>query len=220
MEWNIKFFDIVVSTNKTALEYPPAFVILAEQQLAGKGRYQRIWQSPKGNLYASFVFKKEEFPSYFYSFILGISVISSFSQKLYLKWPNDIMYENKKCGGILLEETEETVIAGIGLNLISCPTSGVSYPTSYINATESPLTITKKISKNINKYLIELEKKGFSKIREIWLKNAFGLNKEVVISLPNHQISGIFKTISEKGELILQDNNSEKNISFGDIFFK
>ncbi len=55
MKWDIHQFDTLESTNATALLCPVGTVVMAESQTAGRGRYGRTWQSPKGNLYMSLV---------------------------------------------------------------------------------------------------------------------------------------------------------------------
>ena len=99
------------------------FVVLADCQTAGRGRFMRKWLSPPGGLYFSWATQFVPHPAV--SLAAGIAVLSAIKKfcpgKIFLKWPNDILLANRKCGGILAEaefsQGEARVIAGIGLNI-------------------------------------------------------------------------------------------------------
>ena len=220
MTWTLKEFDVVFSTNTTALDYPPFTVVLAQRQLSGRGRMGRVWQSPVGNLYVSFVFPKTKTPPAFLSFLLGISVVQTLHKPVALKWPNDILLQGKKCGGILLEQGDDKIIAGLGLNLVSCPKSGIMYPVAHLNYSETPVIFTKKLLNNIEKNYELLETKGFPALRRIWLSYAYGLKGPVKAVLPNKELTGIFYDLTPNGELVLITPDKKKHlISCGDVFF-
>lgn len=117
------------STNDAAKEIAgrsdaDGMVVLAGRQTKGKGRLGRQWFSPPDTgLYLSVILKRS-LPEPF-CFLLcpaaSLSVaetIEHFSDlKPLIKWPNDIIVNGKKTGGILLEKTGDIIIAGIGLNL-------------------------------------------------------------------------------------------------------
>ena len=220
MTWTLKEFDVVLSTNETALNYPPFTAIIAGRQLKGRGRMGRVWQSPLGNLYASFIFPKTKTPPAYLSFLLGVSVVQTLTKPVALKWPNDILLDGKKCGGILLEQGDDKIIAGLGLNLTSCPKSGVMYPVAHLNYRGTTATFTKKLIKNIEENYILLETKGFSALRKTWLSYAYGLKGPVQVVLPNKELTGIFYDLTSEGELVLVTPNKKKHlISCGDVFF-
>ncbi len=221
MTWELKEFDVVLSTNETACDYPPFTVVIAGRQLKGRGRMGRVWQSPLGNLYASFVFPKTQTPPAFLSFLLGVSVVQTLHKPVALKWPNDILLNGKKCGGILLEQEDDKIIAGLGLNLSSCPKSGVMYPVTHLGYRGTPALFTKRLLKSIEKNYELLETKGFPYLREIWLSHAYGLKGPVKAVLPNKELTGIFYDLTPNGELVLITPDNKKHlISCGDIFFK
>ena len=129
----IEILESVSSTNDYLKKFKsPASVkfCLAEHQLGGRGRLQRQWYSPFGrNIYLSclYSFQKD------ISELAGLSLVTSLAilkalrnwvadEKLAVKWPNDIFFENKKLAGSLIEIQAEThgvsqVIIGIGLNV-------------------------------------------------------------------------------------------------------
>jgi len=205
-------------------------IIIAKIQARGKGRYKRQWYSPKGGLWFSTIFSPD-FESKNYALIpiiSGISVVKSlnkFNIKAGLKWPNDIILNNKKIGGILSELVKNRIIIGIGINL--------NFKNELFNqelrktATTIFSELNKKISqekllKNIIKEIqknIPLIKKERDKIKELWEKFDIFKGKEIEIISGNKAYKGEECGIDEDGELILNiDGNIQKIIS-GEIVF-
>ncbi len=130
------------STNRDALARAQAgaasgTVVAAESQTAGRGRRGRAWHSPAGeNLYCSIIFAppplQREATSIlpWIPLLTGIAVATAIEDltglKPSLKWPNDLLLNDKKCGGILCESAQQGqdqpfTIIGIGLNVNSNP---------------------------------------------------------------------------------------------------
>lgn len=107
------------------------FVISAEEQMEGKGTYGRPWHSPAhDNLYVTFILPFPECQSeklFFISQVATIAVartLKQFGCQPEIKWPNDVMLNKKKVGGILCEtttpisgETQYALLLGVGLNV-------------------------------------------------------------------------------------------------------
>lgn len=99
--------------------------VVCIHQWQGKGQLGRDWISPPGNLYAALRLPKAP-PDYagMMSLVTGYAVVRVL-QKLgipgKLKWPNDILWEGKKMGGILIQNRSDVSVAGVGLNLTSAP---------------------------------------------------------------------------------------------------
>jgi BirA family biotin operon repressor/biotin-[acetyl-CoA-carboxylase] ligase len=126
------------STNSLALEMgkqgaAAGTVVVAETQTRGRGRQQRAWFSPPGTgLYFSVILRPQldpvELPKI--TLVAGVAVCEAIEQACQvsfgLKWPNDLLFGGKKCGGILCETGPLTgtdngrgilVILGVGLNI-------------------------------------------------------------------------------------------------------
>ncbi|MEO0102959.1 MAG: biotin--[acetyl-CoA-carboxylase] ligase [candidate division WOR-3 bacterium] len=117
-------FTSVTSTQDIAKSYIPQgeeLVIWAKEQKKGRGRFEREWYSPEGGLYFSILLfpKPEEIFTIhlrlFLSAVKGIEKVAKIP--CLFKWPNDLIYQGKKLGGILLEREGEVVIAGCGINV-------------------------------------------------------------------------------------------------------
>ena len=127
-------FEELNSTNTFALELAKnpisqGTVVLADSQTAGRGRLQRSWFSPKGaNIYGSLVFSFNS-PIQTIGWVplmAGIAIAQAIEDHveigITLKWPNDILIDERKVGGILCESfkrnsTETCVVIGFGINV-------------------------------------------------------------------------------------------------------
>ncbi len=108
-------------------KFPTWSSIIARSQRFGRGQTRRAWQSPAGNLYAALCLPSTApFNDTCAAPALSSLIIKSLRDlgcSLHLKWPNDLVYAKKlqKVGGILLEEKQGVIIAGIGINIEFAP---------------------------------------------------------------------------------------------------
>jgi len=219
MKWEIKQFNEVSSTNTLARTMPIGTVVMAEAQTAGRGRYGRVWQSPIGNLYASFVFPNTDKLQKYLSFMTGLALAESLPEfDVHLKWPNDVLLDGKKLAGVLLETVEDKIIVGIGVNLVSSPTKNVLYPTTHLGGLLSPIALVKRLIIQYDAVLSILEKKGFEKIKQRWLDLAQNVGEIISVHLPDQELVGIFKGINNDGALILKTTQKTYKIMAGDVF--
>lgn len=121
-------FSEVDSTNDSLRELAgrgarEGTVVVAEAQRRGRGRLGRPWFSPSGfNIYASVLFRPPIVPddAPAFSFIASLALVDaleSLGVSAEIKWPNDVLVDDRKVAGILLESTGDTVICGIGVNV-------------------------------------------------------------------------------------------------------
>ena len=165
MKFKIFSFKKVTSTNDIAINFikkrkKEIGCICADEQSKGRGRYGKRWVSDKGNIFTSLFFPlKKNYPK-FNEFsainpILISKVIKSFckNKKISLKFPNDIMIDNKKVCGLLQElitlNNKKFLIIGIGINIISNPGSQSNYETTNIFLETNKKVNKKKIIKLI-----------------------------------------------------------------------
>ena len=199
--------------------------IVVDNQTNGRGRRGKAWFSPKGNLYFStLVIPKIEFKFWsqlsFVSALAVRSAIYSFAHNdnisINYKWPNDILIDNSKVSGILIETTKDNkaLVVGIGINLISNPKkTNFNWQSTNINDCLGIRINPKGISKILLKELINHIQlwygNGFSYIKSLWIKNAIYLNEELNSVDLNKNIKGIFVDIGECGQIILKNDSSE-----------
>lgn len=136
--FTVVVLDEIDSTNDEAARQLAAgraapFAVLARRQTRGRGRFGRSWHSEaNGNLYASFAFRPSVPPDRMQTFTLwmGVNVcelIANFARVMPgLKWPNDIIFDGRKAGGMLTEARVDAdqirdLVFGLGLNVNSLP---------------------------------------------------------------------------------------------------
>ncbi|MDR0828307.1 MAG: biotin--acetyl-CoA-carboxylase ligase [Desulfovibrio sp.] len=110
--------------------FPDWASVTALCQSAGYGQLRRHWHSPRGNLHVTFRLPPNPlFAGNAAAPVLGLvvcKVLREFGFPILLKWPNDLLLgEEGKAGGILLEERDGVLLAGLGLNLLAAPDSGL-----------------------------------------------------------------------------------------------
>jgi len=107
--------------------------VLAASQWSGRGQLRRAWISPPGNVHAALALPADwpagrQFASELTPLLVGLMLVAGFEAlgvAVQLKWPNDILYEEKKVCGILIEERGGLLIAGVGANLAFAPAAAV-----------------------------------------------------------------------------------------------
>lgn len=241
---NILSFIEIDSTNnmakKIAKEYPEGTIIISEKQTSGRGRRGRIWSSPFGSgLYFSVLLKPKlpiiTIPRL--TILAGVVVAKSLEKlgvNVKLKWPNDIILENKKIGGILSEMSLEGndieyVILGIGINV---HTENMYFPEEFREKAGSIRSVSKKIiPRNIlfKEIVIELErsyldfcnKNGeLGDIRKNWEERAYGLNEMVEITTGLEKEVCTILGLKDDGTLLVRDGSGVvKEVFAGEVLF-
>ena len=130
----ICWFDLLDSTQKRLVEdikskrvQPPVAYCTTKQE-AGIGSRGNSWIGQEGNLFFSFALSMRDLPkdlplqsaALYFMFLLK-EVLAKKGSKIWLKWPNDLYIDHKKCGGCITQKVSETLICGIGLNTHEAP---------------------------------------------------------------------------------------------------
>jgi BirA family biotin operon repressor/biotin-[acetyl-CoA-carboxylase] ligase len=210
--------------------------ITAGRQLSGRGRLGRQWISEPGNLYASALLidaapaaRLGTLP-----FVCALALYATLSElpglasdRIKIKWPNDILIDGAKISGLLIEseatENGTALACGFGINIAHHPDNAL-YPTTDLAAlglTVAPQTLFSHLATNFAAMLdIWNGGKGFAKIREEWLRHAKGLGEAITVNLSSGRLEGTFVDIDAQGCLVFRGSMGEEQIiSAGDIFF-
>lgn len=211
-------------------------VVHALSQTAGRGRLQRQWiDLGEGNLFMSFILKPSDSFDEIYSNLtqyLSVKlckILENYGLEPQIKWPNDVLINGKKIAGILSEtvmqgNTFKGLILGIGVNL-NASFEAVRQITDK-DVTALNLEIGKDVDcDNFRKDLCfafyaeynEFLDKGFEFLKSDYIKRACFIDKEVCVKVFDKERHGIAKSITDKGELVLSDNNKEFVLTIGDI---
>ena len=192
---------------KNILESQPneQYLVICEEQTSGKGRHGNVWVHIPGSLACSFNLAPNPVLT-LSSLETGVLVAEYFSKfentTLQLKWPNDIFYENKKCGGILIHLHHDALIVGLGLNAIDNSLNQSQWRTG--------LNFQSNIGVNLVEFIHQNRINNPTDLKNRWLNHCLHLNQEVVIE----KTQGIFVGIGDQGEALIQTPTGiEKKIS-------
>jgi BirA family biotin operon repressor/biotin-[acetyl-CoA-carboxylase] ligase len=216
---------------------PEGVVVIADCQKKGKGRLNRVWQSPPGkNLYTSIILRPSITPHFAPQLTLtaGVAVAELLSQycpgTVMLKWPNDVQINMKKVCGILTEMRIKRgkidfIIVGMGININmrkeEFQEEFRESSTSLNEETENHIyriDIAYKLYRTFEKWYETYLDTGFGPIREAWLGYSGILNKNITVHYKNEVHKGKVIGIDEYGALLLFDEENEtKRILAGDV---
>ncbi len=235
--------DHVDSTNAEVIRRavkgePGNLWIRARHQSAGRGRCGRQWASPAGNLYASLLLRLSCSleTALQLAFVAGIALFDAAARtggisagRLVLKWPNDLLLDTKKVGGILLESRNAgdrsalAVAIGTGLNLASHP-DDTSIPATHLSADASkaptgPDAAFFSLAQGTAHWLEAWgEGRGWSDIRQAWIERSLAPGTPISVKLGNGPAEGHYAGVDEAGALLLDANDGQVRVTAGDVF--
>ncbi len=219
--------ETVDSTNREALRRiaggaPHFTVIRAHTQTDGRGRRGRSWDSPPGNLYATLIVRPARdaaLGQLAFVAALGVGMALEAYAPVRFKWPNDLMLDGRKLGGILIEAEHGAAAIGIGVNLATAP-SGTRIPATSVPGAPDPETVLAGICAGLDDWYRRWETAGFGPVREAWLTRAEGLGGPIEARLPQRTLTGTFAGLDDAGGLLLdQPGGGREVIAAGDIYF-
>lgn len=229
--WRVSVVELTGSTQNDLLQLVESNnaldgqVIATEFQSDGRGRLDRTFEAPaQSALLFSFYIKPRNQRSEwgFIPLIAGLSLVRAITtidtvMNVSLKWPNDLIINEKKCAGIIAQTTNEGIVIGIGLNVSMTPNElPVSTATSL--AIEGS-TITDRdllLSHLLNTFaeLFEAWEEG-SELLDEYASASSTIGKKVRIELPGGEnLEATVARISHTGELVLDDG---RHVSAGDV---
>jgi BirA family transcriptional regulator, biotin operon repressor / biotin---[acetyl-CoA-carboxylase] ligase len=201
----------------------------AERQSSGRGRMGRAWESPMGNLYASTLVRLRAGDPAPATLALVAAVALADVVRAYaphaalaIKWPNDILIENAKLAGILLERAGDAVIIGVGVNLAHHP-DNLDRPVTRLldhGADVHPQICCEEVSTVFTRWVARWRSEGIVPVRAAWLKVAHPIGTALVARLGDgDSIEGLFEGLSEEGALRLRlAGGAVRVIHAGDVF--
>jgi BirA family transcriptional regulator, biotin operon repressor / biotin---[acetyl-CoA-carboxylase] ligase len=222
------------STNDEAIRLAKSGVIsgsfvVADQQSAGRGRRGRTWNSPPGGLYMS-VITRPLLPAgeeYRVALAAGVAVaedlmsITSYTE-LRLKWPNDIVFGDRKLGGLLTEVTPGAIVVGIGINLVDhgsvtgLPAGSVALE-DLIQRVPNRTALARSIARTVNKWSSRCYSSEFLDVVQRW-RTYMSKDLDVSAEVQDGPVQGKQHDMQEDGSLVLRDEQGNNySVSCGDV---
>ena len=199
--------------------------LVALEQQAGKGRQGRHWISDIGNFFGStlVVLASDDPPAQSLSMAAGLALIEAVdvavpAQPLMLKWPNDLMLQGKKLGGILLERNGNRIAVGFGVNLAKAPALA-DRQAADLGGRVDPQAFAPLLAGSFSRLLALWRSSEPALLAQAWLARAHRPGTRLSVHSNNDEIvSGRFEGIEADGALILRrDDGNTDIIRAGDV---
>jgi BirA family biotin operon repressor/biotin-[acetyl-CoA-carboxylase] ligase len=246
--YRLEAYDQIGSTNVEAMARARegdrgSIWFVTSEQTAGRGRRQRAWIAPRGNLASSVLEVLQITPAAAATlgFAAGLATEAALRKvsveaalragpqplKYDLKWPNDVLAGGRKLVGISLDAEalgdRLAVVVGIGTNIVAAP-EGTPTPAISLAALGVQVGAEELVSVLSDSWIefrgIWNNGRGFSQIRRLWLDRAAGLGRAVAIKSAGSTIEGTFDTIDEQGCMIVRTAAGRLvPITAGDVYF-
>lgn len=208
-------------------------VVWSDAQTGGRGRRGREWISPAGNLYMTIAIRNT-LPmarAAECSFVAAVALRNAIadlrpnlSERLKLKWPNDLLIDGAKLSGLLLELEAggKWILIGCGVNVATNP-EGMPYKTTSLLAEQAyipPGQLLQAFVTEMDSWIGTWTTDGFSPIRSAWLNHALGLGDEVTANLSDKSVKGVFLDLDADGALRMRlPDGQVMSVAAGDVVF-
>ncbi len=204
---------------------PDGTVIMAQNQTEGKGQRENKWKSESGqNLLCSYILQPKSLSaswSFSISMLAALSVYDTLrnvsdNSDVAIKWPNDLMLNNKKVGGILIENSIvkgeiKYCIVGIGINSNQTEFE-FPHASSIVNETNLLIdtdNLLDSLSTHLEKRYLQLINNDLTSITQTYNTRLWKLGKNIKSHYQNRSISGYIKKVTEDGKLMFETDEGE-----------
>lgn len=232
---SVRFFEQIGSTNDVAMEWltngaASGSIVVADEQVKGKGRLGRVWQTPAGSALIVSVILHPRAEDLQQITMLGALAISDMIQNLGvdyvgIKWPNDVQINGLKVSGILPEAAWQNeklvgVVLGMGIN--------VKIDFSDTELADKAISIEPVLGRHVDRLdlLVDLlkridywaERLGSDELFEAWEKRLVTIGQHVRVKTPQQEVIGLAQSVDRDGALqIRQKDGSVERVIAGDI---
>ncbi len=207
------------------------------EQTNGKGRRGKIWEVQSGKNIIVSIAVMPDFLTVYQQFHLSIAsslacvdfLTKYTGYETKIKWPNDIFWNDRKAGGILIENiikgtTWESAVIGIGININQTEFNldSVFMPVSLKQITGKEYDIVelaRELHKTVMKRYEELQNNGFEKMLIEYNQCLFGLDEKIKLKKDNMVFETTLQGVSPQGKLITVDS-SEREFDFDEVEWK
>ncbi len=228
--FSLLVFDEVDSTNDEAVRQFAArraapFAVLARRQTRGRGRFGRVWHSESPhNLYASFGFRPRVDPRQMQTFTLwmGVNVcelLANFTGvSPGLKWPNDLVHQGRKLGGMLTEARIDAdqirdLVFGVGLNVNAPPAAWPAdlarRTVALVDLAGKPVDLNRLAAALLGRvqlaYHTFVEGRHTVSFADLWNRYDVLRGRSITLLEGGRRHSGVVTGIDAEGSLVLRD---------------
>ncbi len=238
-DWKFKivYYPELTSTMDKAKELarkgcPHFTTVIAGRQSSGRGRLRREWLSEIGGLYFTMVLRPELPPvlSFNASFLASLT-LARLLQEIFgidarVKWPNDILVDERKISGMLAELEAESdrivyINIGVGININNDPSLVEPAATSLKNILGREVSKKDILSRYLDAFEQRLQTSAFDRVIEEWKQYTVTLNRDVRVVTTHEVFEGKAIDVDDSGALVLKcTDGSQKSVLYGDCFHR
>jgi len=205
-------------------------VVVADRQKKGRGRLNRTWLSAQGGLYFTMVLRPQitivssSRVSFAASAVLARVIRQMFDIDAMVKWPNDILVDERKISGMLTELDAEAdrvnfINIGIGLNVNNDPSRNEPQASSLKKILGHHVSRKQLLARYLDEFENWMKNADFDNVVSEWKKYTLTLNRRVKIVTSQEVNEGLAVDVDENGALILKTaDGTFKKIRYGDCF--
>src|SRR3954454_11005472 len=215
---------------RARLGEPAGYVLIAEEQTAGRGRLDRSWQAPaRSSLLMSVLLRPQPAATSWtlLPFVTGVAVAEALRAvgqlAAELKWPNDVLVSGRKLGGILVERVDSAVVVGIGLN-VSLRSAALPVPTATSVALAGGVADREGLAKEVLRALArrydlwQSASGASSSILPAYREICATIGWTVKVELPGDEsVDGLVSAVDDTGRLVVMSADGATAVSAGDV---
>ncbi len=207
------------------------FVVMAHTQTDGYGKFGREWIARNGNFTATLAVDVMVNHYNFCKIPMLVCVqlcevlnkLTGLKGVFRIKWPNDILLNRKKIGGVLIEKIDETLLFGIGLNLNYSPElTNTAYIAGNVldevGVTIKPEILLDELSEYFASFETRFNEISVADVRQKYMTLLEGMGHEIKVATRHETLMGRLQDINSDGALVLDMNGERKLIYSADVF--
>jgi len=231
MHYTLDYTPILPSTNTRAMELaragaPSHTLVVADYQTQGRGRRGRTWHSPQGGAWFSLLLRPQIPPTQGLTLLAALAAREACETvagiKSGIKWPNDIMWQGKKLGGILLELAIEGnilnwAVLGVGININQQAFPPELRETAISLQQTTPDAVIQAFCDAFDKRWPAFLSEGIPGLMPEYIAYSVTLGRRVEI-ITDQRLEGVAERLGPQGELLLRlDTGELQSIWAGDV---
>jgi BirA family biotin operon repressor/biotin-[acetyl-CoA-carboxylase] ligase len=234
----VQVIDTLDSTNThlldRAAELPDGTVLFAESQTAGRGRFQRKWEAPRGAsilvsilLYEPHTSPLIELATLFAAAAVCEAVEQSTSPRPAIRWPNDVLIDGRKVCGVLAETAtlpsppehpRRALVIGIGINVLQqpghFPPELLSRATSLEIESTTPVdrqSVAKSLLASCDRWIhaLRTDSSAPSRLLDGWRRRLVDLGTSITVDHDGRRFTGAVENVTDSGDLIVRLSTGE-----------